>query len=120
MGERRTHLIRWEVVTRSKQNGGLGLKNMQSMNKAFMAKLGWRVLDNKESLWGRVISSQYCKGAVEISRMVKKQSCSQAWEGITEVADLFKKGLRAKLYNGQSTLFWRDKWIGDNPGELFP
>ena len=49
--KRRVHLIKWDTVTRCKENGGLGLRKMSRINKAFMAKLGWRLLLEKESLW---------------------------------------------------------------------
>ena len=42
--KRRVHLAKWEIVSSAKENGGLGIRNMRSVNIAFMAKLGWRLL----------------------------------------------------------------------------
>lgn len=41
---RRTSLVRWEEVVKMKHNGGLGIKCMNDMNKALLAKLGWRLI----------------------------------------------------------------------------
>lgn len=34
-----------------KINGGLGIRQLHHMNLFFMAKLGWRILVEKEKLW---------------------------------------------------------------------
>ena len=39
-----------KLVIREKELGGLGIKRMHDMNLAFMAKLSWRLLQEKESL----------------------------------------------------------------------
>lgn len=40
------HLVKWDKVTRPKSEGGLGIRNIESMNLALLAKLGWRLLTN--------------------------------------------------------------------------
>lgn len=34
------HLVRWDKITRPKQEGGLGILNLEVMNRALLAKLG--------------------------------------------------------------------------------
>jgi len=36
--ELKTHLVAWEVVTRKKDKGGLGLTSMTQLNSAFLMK----------------------------------------------------------------------------------
>ena len=55
MEGRKTHLINWETVTKEKSKGGLGIRKMQHMNKALMAKLGWKLLTDRNKLWVRVL-----------------------------------------------------------------
>ncbi|XP_019197687.1 PREDICTED: uncharacterized protein LOC109191482 [Ipomoea nil] len=50
-GSRKIHLISWDVVTQSKQCGGPGIRRLREMNQAFLAKLGWRMLHEKDNLW---------------------------------------------------------------------
>lgn len=37
--QRRCHLVSWETVVKTKDEGGLGIRSMREMNKAFLAKL---------------------------------------------------------------------------------
>ena len=50
MEGRKTHLINWETVTKEKSKGGQGIRKMQGMNKALMAKLGWKLLTYRNKL----------------------------------------------------------------------
>lgn len=49
-GKRKTHVINWDTVTLGLENGGLGIRGMEEMNQAFMTKLGWMSLTDKERL----------------------------------------------------------------------
>ena len=58
-GERKVHLVAWETVNKTKREGGLGIKSMRQVNSAFLAKLGWRILAEPQSLWARVLRAKY-------------------------------------------------------------
>lgn len=47
---RKQHLIAWKRVCRPKGEGGLGIRRPHGMNKALLAKLGWRLIVNQDSL----------------------------------------------------------------------
>ena len=51
------HLIMWDTVIQKKGHGGLGLKQMRAMTLGMMAKLGWRLFREKDSLWSRILTS---------------------------------------------------------------
>ena len=74
------------------------------MNLALMAKIGWRILTKKKSLWSKVVAKKYIKGTMEISKFTRKQNASNIWKGITAAGNLLSKGTRRKVYNGQGTL----------------
>lgn len=52
---RKPSLISWEVVSKPKRLGGLGILSLQHMNLAFMAKMGWRIVQEFESLWSAAV-----------------------------------------------------------------
>lgn len=56
--KRRQHLLSWNKICRPKREGGLGIRKTADMNKALLAKVGWRLLHNKDSLWARVLRSK--------------------------------------------------------------
>lgn len=58
-GERRIHLIPWDVLYQPKVIGGFGLRKAEGMHKALLAKLGWRVLIQEDELWTKIIWRKY-------------------------------------------------------------
>ena len=99
------HLARWEIVTNTKENGGLGLRSMRNINIVFMVKLGLRLITETKDLSAHVLQGKYVKGNVEIQKLMRKQISSNAWEGIVIAADVIRKGRRSRILNGKNTLF---------------
>ena len=85
------------------------------MNLALLAKLGWRLCLEKDTLWTQALAWKYCRGTASLNRLQAKQSSSIAWKGIVSAAGIIKAGSQARVYNGESTLFWKEKWLGDAP-----
>ena len=46
-------------MCRSKDEGGLGFKSMAQFNVALLAKKGWRILNNPNSLVAKVLKAKY-------------------------------------------------------------
>ncbi|XP_021761146.1 uncharacterized protein LOC110725977 [Chenopodium quinoa] len=108
--KRRIHLISWESLQKSRENGGLGLRSTRQANMAFLAKLGWRVLTEPNALWSRVLRSKYCKGRCDIDMFELKANMSNVWKGITESANILCEGTRVVVNDGATTLFWDHRW----------
>lgn len=53
----RDHLMSWEVVCRPREEGGLGLGNMESKNVSLLGKCLWRFPLESNSLWHNLIRS---------------------------------------------------------------
>ncbi|XP_021726206.1 uncharacterized protein LOC110693390 [Chenopodium quinoa] len=111
----RIHLLSWETLQIPKEKGGLGIRSARQSNSAFLAKLGWRVLNEPNALWSRVLRHKYCSGQCDIDMFVPTSSMSNVWRGITENASLLKKGSAVAIGNGGRTLFWDHVWATDGP-----
>lgn len=57
--ENKIHWLSWEKLTAPKCCGGLGLRDIHVFNMAMLAKQGWRLLQNPESLCARVLRAKY-------------------------------------------------------------
>ena len=47
--ERKIHLIDWKNVSKSKEKGGLGIRNLHVLNRALLRKWAWRFATNERA-----------------------------------------------------------------------
>lgn len=59
VGDHKVSIVGWDDVTKKKEHDGLGFRRMHEMNLVFLAKLGWRLITEKTSLWARVLVAIY-------------------------------------------------------------
>lgn len=57
---KKNHLVNWKTCFLPKQQGGLGILNLDLMNKALLAKWFWR-LETENGLWQEVLINKYVK-----------------------------------------------------------
>ena len=50
MEKRKLHLVGWNKVIRPKAKGGLGMQLARAKNIALLAKLNWRLYQDKDSI----------------------------------------------------------------------
>ena len=99
------------------QVGDLGIRPMRGLNSASMAKLGWRMIRQPDvlSLWVRVLKHKYCKGGRNVDIFKTSHNPSNAWKGICESKWILDKGIMHTIENGHQTLFWRHRWVAEQP-----
>ena len=113
----------WDKVCSPKNEGGLGLRDLELFNAALLAKWRWRLLSNPNRLWCRILHSRY--GDLPFFRSQANQggwkNCSTLWKDLWKVSncvkginkDWFDKGVRKIIGNDQKTSFWNEPWVGD-------
>ncbi|CAL2258416.1 unnamed protein product [Prunus armeniaca] len=57
--KRSIHWMSWRKLCRPICFGGLGFKNCEAFNKAMVSKQAWRLLENPDSLVGRIMKARY-------------------------------------------------------------
>ncbi|XP_024011406.1 uncharacterized protein LOC112086667 [Eutrema salsugineum] len=104
--------IAWSEVCKSKQDGGLGLKNLAVANDVCILKLFWRIVTTKQSLWVRWTEVNLMRdGSVWLTPPPTTQSTgSWMWKQILHIRHLAEAFLRVRVGNGRSALFWYDNW----------
>jgi hypothetical protein len=100
----------WKGLGRSKSTGGLGYRDLESFNLALLAKQGWRILQNTESLAARVLKGKYFP---ENSFLEASLGCrpSYIWRSIWLAKPLLSEGLIWKVGDGSNINIWGDRWI---------
>ncbi|KAH9669444.1 reverse transcriptase domain-containing protein [Citrus sinensis] len=59
--KRAIHWASWHKLSQAKSRGGLGFRDLSSFNQALVAKQGWRIIQNSNSLVAKVLQAKYFK-----------------------------------------------------------
>lgn len=59
-------------MTKTKFEGGLGFKNFSNFNLAMLAKQGWRILNNFDELWVKLLKGIYFPNSSFLDVMPEK------------------------------------------------
>ena len=108
--ENKIHWVSWERLTTSKQNGGLGFRNLHSFNIAMLARQAWRWLHNPNALCARVLSAKYYPDG-QILNAKPARGMSYTWKSILKGINLLNKGIIWRVGNCKSINIWNDPWI---------
>ena len=75
-----------------------------------LAKQGWRILTNPNSLMAQVYKAKYFPHD-EVLNSKKGSNPSYAWRSIHNNHEVIRKGTRWRVGNGQRIHIWDDKWL---------
>jgi hypothetical protein len=109
-GKRKTHWISWDKITLSKDQGGLGFRNLRVFNQALLAKQAWRLLTKPTTLCARVLKAKYYPNG-ELHDTVFSANASPSWQGVQHGLELLKKGILWRVGSGEKIRIWRDPWL---------
>jgi len=88
-------LAAWDRVCMPKHKGRLGLRKMDTSNKAFQCKLAWQILTNEDSIWTRLMRDKYIE-IKEFLRVITRPTGSPVWKSVMNSRQLLKKELFEK------------------------
>lgn len=57
--KRGIHWKDWDTMTCVKFEGGMRFRNFRAMNEALLAKQGWRLINNPQSYWAKILKGLY-------------------------------------------------------------
>ncbi|XP_045831362.1 uncharacterized protein LOC123922707 [Trifolium pratense] len=96
----------------------MGFRNLRAFNEALLAKQGWRLITQPNSLVTQIIKAKYYpKG--DFLTATHKQNMSYTWRSILQASWVIKKGSYWTIGSGQDINIWEDNWIqqkGNSPG----
>lgn len=93
----------------SKEEGGLGFRDLHSFNMAMLARQGWRLLQAPDSLCARVLRAKYYpSGSLLDAEPVT--GMSYVWRSVLGLL-VIKKGIIWRVGDGSKVRIWEDPWI---------
>ena len=112
--KRKLHLVNWNTVILPRDRGGLGMVEMQPRNEAYLANLCWRLANEQEAPWVRMLISKYFTN-LRIIEAGRKLPCSRTWAACKKEGPIFKRGLKWIINNGVATNLWSNFWLSFGP-----
>jgi len=112
-------LVKWEVVQRPKNQGGLGVGDLLMKNATLLFKWWWRYACEEGTLWRRVVQSLYeeDQGILVGSN---NPTLNGPWRAIKKLASeklpvtkAFFIALKVQIGEDSRLLFWKDVWVKD-------
>ena len=107
---RRLHWKSWDKVCHSKEEGGLGFKDLTDFNTAMLGKQLWRLIEKSHTLFSRVFKGRYFRNASPLEPICS-YSPSYGWRSIVSARSLVSKGLIKRVGSGSSISVWNDHWL---------
>ena len=109
--KRKLHLVGWSKVIKPKEEGGLGIQATRAKNIALLSKLNWRMYQEKNTSWAKVMINKYCLSLRRRARDLDKLPSSLTWIAIKLGFPTFSRGICWGVGNGLRINVWSDSWI---------
>jgi len=109
--KKKYRLAKWSILCQPKDQGGLGIKNLDIQNQCLLSKWLFKLI-NEDGLWQNLLKRKYIKDK-PIAQIQKRPGDSQFWSGLMKVKDKFLNLGSFQLNNGENIRFWEDKWLGN-------
>lgn len=104
-----TH-ISWSTITRTKTNGGLGVRDLSTQNTAPITHLVLRFLTNQNAWWVRLLQGKYLK-SVRLKDNHMKKTDSKTWKAILKHWPHIFPNQRWVIGNGHHVIALNNYWV---------
>lgn len=107
----------WELVCLPKQQGGLGVINLSVHHEALLLKFLHKFYSKAPVPWVRLVWEHYYANG---SLPGQQRRGSFWWRDVVSLLMIYKKFVSVTPLDGDTVLFWDDRWHGDILNQQFP
>jgi hypothetical protein len=97
-------------VCQPKDQGGLGIQNLEIQNQCLLSKWLFKLI-NEEGLWQTILRNKYLRSQT-IGNVQRKLGGSHFWARLMKVKKNFLMHGSFRLNNGKQIRLWEDKCLG--------
>lgn len=108
------HWRKWDLLKLSKEEGGLGFKDLMVFNIAMLGKQAWRISQCQNSLWSQLMKGLYFPNC-DFWRARKGSHPSWGWQSLLAGRDAIAPQVMWVVGNGQKISIREDKWVKIGP-----
>ena len=98
----------WKDICAPKNEGGLGIRNLQAMNQALILTAAWRIADQPNSFLHTVLKSKYFPDS-SIWRPNPNAPKSAFWSSVVKILPTLKNNSFYQIAQGEISL-WSTPW----------
>ena len=98
----------WPLVCISKEEGGLGVLNLQTHNEALLLKHLHKFFNKCNLPWVELVWDKHYRNGRLPNAIAPKGSFW--WRDVLKLVDKYKGMASVVIYNGQTCLLWDDIW----------
>ena len=104
-------LAKWDILCQPKDQGGLGIHNLELKNIALLSKWLYRLLTT-DGTWQQLIRNKYI-GTKPLVQVQWKNRDSHFWASLMKMKQEFLKFGTFIVKDGSQVRFWEDRWLGN-------
>ena len=108
--KRKIHWLKWEELTKSKLEGGMGFRDIAMFNDSLLAKQAWRILKILDSLLHKVFKARFFPNCTFMEAK-HSSSGSHVWNSILHGREVLLRGCQWRIGNGKVVSIWQDHWL---------
>ena len=112
--ERKIYWKSWDKLSTSKMEGGMGFWDLRDFNLAMLAKQGWRMIQDHDSLLSKCFKARYFPRSFFLEAK-ESPGCSYVWRSLMAALPILRLGYCWRVGNGSSISVLGDKWIPNHP-----
>ena len=114
--KKKYRLIKWGVLCTPKDQGGLGILDLDLQNRCLLSKWVFRLI-NEDGIWQRLLRNKYLRHKT-ITQVEYMPGDSHFWSSLMKVKNDFLRMGKFMVGDGSQTRFWEDAWLETIPFKL--
>jgi hypothetical protein len=96
-------MVKWTRVCRSKNKGGLGVKDLRKQHIALLSKWSWK-LETQSGIWENIVKAKYLRNKT-VASVKTRMSESPCWKALMKVKEIYFKGRQLLVNKGNLVRF---------------
>ena len=97
--KRKIHWLKWDEMTKTKKEGGMGFRDLALHSDSLLAKQAGRLLEDQNSLFYKVFKPRFFPNCT-IMEAPESSRGSYAWKSILQGRDVIKRGACWRIGDG--------------------
>uniref|UniRef100_A0A8I6YHT0 Uncharacterized protein n=1 Tax=Hordeum vulgare subsp. vulgare TaxID=112509 RepID=A0A8I6YHT0_HORVV len=102
--KKKYRLARWDMICRPKDQGGLGIENLEVKNKCLLSKWLYRISTETEGMWIQILRNKYLTSRT-LAQATIRPNDSPFWKGLMRIKSNFFQMVKFVVGDGTLTRF---------------